>query len=267
VVSSWADLVKAAADPDPDGTEIAFAVAGAGLDTLGAVADPFHGVAATGLGWLIEHVTFLREPLDALAGDPQQVIAQAQTWSNVARELRGAVADHAASDVSGWTGAAGEAYRSAAERYRGSVLDVAGQADRLAHLVLVTGAAVGTVRALIRDLIADFLISVARAWLMSLATATVTAGMSSAAAITAVALDAYRLARTITEHISRLLDVLSHAAGTAGALVDGMRRVAAEARATAPYMLDSLDQAPLAPVVEAGKQFSSTSIEEHPASS
>jgi hypothetical protein len=141
---------------------------------------------------------------------------------------------------------------------------VAGKADQLAQLVLGSGAAVGTVRALVRDLIADFLSWVVRTALTALAAATVTLAGSTAAAITAVALEAYRLARTIAERISPLLDALSHAATTAGALVAGMRHTTADSRAGARYMQEPLGQVPAAQVVEAGKQFSGTAPENPP---
>ena len=99
---------------------------------------------------------------------------------------------------------------------------------------------------------------------LALAAATVTLAGSTAAAIAAVALEAYRLARTIAERISPLLDALSHAATTAGALVAGMRHTAADARAGALYMQEPLGQVPAAQVVEAGKQFSGTALENPP---
>ncbi|MCU1660885.1 MAG: hypothetical protein JWR58_950, partial [Pseudonocardia sp.] len=264
VASSWADVAEAVGADEPDGLEIAFAVAGAGLDTLGAIADPFDAVMSSGAGWLIEHVWFLREPLDALAGDPEQVVAQAQTWSNVAGALRSVATDQAASGVYGWSGPAGTAYHGAVGDYARAVHDVAGQAHQLANLVLGTGAAVGTVRALIRDLIADFLTWVARMAIAALATAPITMAASTAAAIAAIALEAYRLACHLAERISRLLDMLSDAGGTAGRLVESMRHVVTELRATAPYMQHSLEPVPVGVAVEVGKQFSGTALDERP---
>ncbi|WP_433279630.1 WXG100 family type VII secretion target [Pseudonocardia xinjiangensis] len=264
LASSWADLGDAVAQEQPDGLTIAFAAAGAGLDTLGAVTDPFDEVLSSGAGWLIEHVWFLREPLDALAGDPQQVIAQARTWSNIAAELRSIAADQTATGVPGWSGQAGEAYRDAVHRYTRSVVDVAGQADDVAAVVLGSGAAVGTVRALVRDLIADFLAWAVRQAISALAAATVTAGASTAVAVTAIALEAYRLARLITEHLARLLDELSDAGDTVGRLVDGMRHAVVEARPTASHMHESLEKVPAAEVTEAGKQVSGAELDEPP---
>ena len=92
-----------------------FAAAGAGLDTLGAVLYPFNALLRAGLGWLFEHIAFLREPLDALAGDPDAVLAQARHWDRVAAELRAAAADHRATTVPDWHGAAADGYRQAVD--------------------------------------------------------------------------------------------------------------------------------------------------------
>ena len=54
---------------------------------------PFDALLQAGLGWLVEHVAFLREPLDALAGDPDAVLAQARHWDQVAGELRAAASE------------------------------------------------------------------------------------------------------------------------------------------------------------------------------
>lgn len=43
-------------------------VGAGGLDMLGLAADPLAGLLSAGAGWVIEHVSFLREPFDALLG-------------------------------------------------------------------------------------------------------------------------------------------------------------------------------------------------------
>jgi hypothetical protein len=263
VASSWADVATALGEQD--GLQTAFALTGAGLDTLGAIADPFDAFLTSAIGWAIEHVTFLREPLDALAGDPEQVVAQAQTWANVAAELRSIAAEQGAADVHGWEGAAATAHRGAVDDCGRALHGVAGQADQLASLVLGTGAAVGTVRALVRDLIADFFAWVAKVVIGALATATVTVAASTAAAIATVGWEAVALARDIASRISRLLDLLSEASGTARHLVDGMRYAVTQLRAVAPFVEKQLVAVPLAAVTEAGKQFSSAELEEQSA--
>ena len=51
------------------------------------LADPLAGLFSAGFGWLMEHVSFLREPLDWLTGDQQTLDGMAQTWSSVSSYL------------------------------------------------------------------------------------------------------------------------------------------------------------------------------------
>lgn len=264
MASSWADLATAATAEDPDGMEQAFALAGAGLDTLGAITDPFDEFLSSGAGWLIEHIPFLHEALDALAGDPQQVKAQAQTWSNVAGELRSVAADHAAGPVHGWGGPAGTAYRGAVGDYGQTLRDVAGQADQVASLVLGSGVAVGTVRALVRDLIADFLCWAVKWAIAGVATITGTAGLSTPVVISAVAVEACQLASHIAQRIARLIEELTHAEGVVDRLVGDMRYAATELRDAAPYMHRSLEKVPAEEFTEAGKQASTAELDDRP---
>jgi hypothetical protein len=89
-------------------------VVGAGLDALALISDPVGALLQYGVAWIIEHVKPLSEALDWLAGDPGQIAGHAQTWRNVAGDLR-ADADEliraARLDASEWTGAAADAYR------------------------------------------------------------------------------------------------------------------------------------------------------------
>jgi hypothetical protein len=44
-------------------------------------------VFAAGVGWLMEHVSFLREPLDRLMGDPKAIEGHAQSWKNIEQRI------------------------------------------------------------------------------------------------------------------------------------------------------------------------------------
>ena len=46
---------------------------GAGLDVLGMVIDPLGSLVAWGVGWLMEHVQPLKDALDWLAGQPDEI--------------------------------------------------------------------------------------------------------------------------------------------------------------------------------------------------
>ena len=267
-VSGYADLSDALTHEHVDPAQVAFAAAGAGLDTLGVVADPFGSLLEAGFGWLIEHVDALREPLDTLAGDPGAVLEQARAWHSIATELRATAAGYrqaAAGVTVGWDGAAAEAYALAAQRCTEAMDDAARDAARLAELVVSTGVAVGTVRALIRDAIAAFLSKVVMWVAGALATAAFTAGFSLAALSAAVAHQAASLSLTFVRRISALLDLLDEAGIAARELGEAVRSAAAQ---LGPVMAgaETLEKAAKnarAPVlIEAGKQMTGAEQEQ-----
>src|SRR5690606_18695367 len=86
----------------------------AGLDVLAFALNPFKELIMAGVGFLIEHCSFLREPLEWFTGDPNAISALTQTWSNIAGSLQGAGAtvSDLMSEVESWRGEAADAYRS-----------------------------------------------------------------------------------------------------------------------------------------------------------
>jgi hypothetical protein len=232
VLSSYADLADALGAEHVDPTQVAFTAAGAGLDTLGFVANPLDSLLTAGIGWLIEHVDFLSEPLDAVAGDPNEIREQAAAWHLVSTELAAVATElrRVSDDVvaGGWDGAAAEQYALATERCS-TALDRAGaDAAELSGLVLSTGAAVGTVRALIRDTLAGFVAKVIQWVLAALAASVATAGFSLAALIAAVVEQAVSVARSCVRRISALLELLDEAGTNAARLGAAVRDTAAE---------------------------------------
>lgn len=82
-----------------------------GLDMLAFVANPLKEFVMAGIGFAIEHISFLREPIEWVTGDPNAVTALAQTWSNIAGELQAAaqeIGDSAAA-FTDWEGVAADA--------------------------------------------------------------------------------------------------------------------------------------------------------------
>jgi hypothetical protein len=133
-------------------------VAATGLSLLGVVMDPLQAVFAAGVGWLMEHVSFLREPLDKLAGDPKAIEGHAQTWKNIERRIYDA-ADFFLNEVNkstaAWAAQSADAYRRRARGHAESIQAMGKIADVLSKVTTITGALVGIVRNTIRDIVAD----------------------------------------------------------------------------------------------------------------
>ena len=129
----------------------------AGLDALAFVSDPVGALLQYGVAWIIEHVKPLREALDWLAGNPAQIQAHAQTWSNVTGALhdRAEDLDRAVRwDMTEWTGSAADAYRTWTGQQKAAVDALAKAAETLAAITEAAGLLVAGVRMLVRDGIA-----------------------------------------------------------------------------------------------------------------
>lgn len=129
-----------------------------GLSALSAVMDPFQVIFAAGVGWLMEHVSILREPLDWLAGDPKEIEGHAATWRNLQQRTYDATeyfADRVNTSAAGWGSLAADAYRHKAGTMAQGALALGEIADAMAEATVLAGSIVGLVRNTVRDLIAE----------------------------------------------------------------------------------------------------------------
>lgn len=132
--------------------------AGTALDALGMALDPFGAIFSAGVGWLIEHVGPLSDALDELTGDPDQIKAHGQTWTNIAGEL-GAISTEMASlianDTASWTGESADAYRARSGDTAALIGAAKSAAEGAASGISTAGEVVAAVRTLVRDIIAE----------------------------------------------------------------------------------------------------------------
>lgn len=269
VGESWDDLGAAVEGGGP--LDIGFAAAGAGLDTLDAVLDPLGQLSGSAAGFLVEHIGFLQEGLDVLAGNSGEVIAQAQTWNNVGVRLAQVAQGYrdAAGEVgAGWEGAGSAAYAAAVADYTRRLDEAAGMAERLSAVVLAAGGAVGAVRGLVEALVVEFVQQVIENVVVFGLAAFVTFGGSLAAGAVRVVLAAIDLAADIARRISDLLDTLSDMGHTAERLVDTIRELAGRARtggatlaAAGQDVLDAADERHVGDIVDAGTEFAAVGRE------
>ncbi|MGW4490111.1 WXG100-like domain-containing protein [Amycolatopsis sp. NPDC004368] len=199
-------------------------IAGTAMDALAFVEDPFGSILQAGVGWLLEHVGPLKEMLDKLAGNPDQVMANAQTWQNVSQELTAIGQDLAASvnaDLQGWTGGASDAYRRQVQDLA-QLLGAASQASAgAASGVQTAGELVASVRALVRDTIAKVVAHMVSWALQVLATLGIALTWVVPQVVQLVAKTAADIAGLVKRLISAL-KTLSQLLGKTGKVFDGV---------------------------------------------
>lgn len=210
-----------------------FDLAVVGLDLLAAVMNPMATLISAGVGWAMEHISFLKEPLDVLCGDPVAVTAHSTTWHNIAQELEAAATayDKSAKNVGQtWKNCdSADLYQKGAHNY-GSVLHNASKhAENASTAIKYAGMAVGVERGLIRDNIADFIGDVLGDLLEAAGLAIPTCGASIVAAISALVVQAVDMAARSAQKIAQLLKNL-------GKMAEGAEKSAKAMRQTAEQM-------------------------------
>jgi hypothetical protein len=191
---------------------LAVDVVGDGMDALGMAMDPLGSLAGAGIGWLIEHIGFLKKFLDLLAGDPEAVTAKAQTWTNVAKAL---------SDAS-------DQYQRSAQKLKASntsdaVDGASATGANLSHVLLgasshatdaatamkVAATAVGTTRGVIRDTLSQFAGDAIVKWIAASAAAFFTFGATEAAFVVDEVAEGASVAAQNASKVSKLLEMLA----------------------------------------------------------
>ncbi|WP_436528891.1 hypothetical protein [Actinoplanes sp. HUAS TT8] len=133
---------------------------GAGLDMLSLAVDPLGTLVSWGVAWLMEHVKPLKEALDWLAGNADEVAAHAATWTNVAaltEQARQQYIDRLRTEVADWFGMSGDAYRAHADAHLNVLEALVTAAHGISYAVEGAGLLVALVRGIVRDLIAEFI--------------------------------------------------------------------------------------------------------------
>lgn len=205
-VVQFADSLSRAGEGDF--AEIGMNAAAVGLDLLSAAIDPLGTLATAGIGWLIEHISFLREPLDWLAGDGDKIKAAVATWNQAALALDTIAQDqHNAveTQVSGWEQGAADRFRASQGQLVGETLAMSKACVGVAEQVATAGTITAAVRGMIRDLIAMFIWEVIRNAVIALASSVVSFGSSVAAFAAWTVGRAAVLLGKITKQIAKLM--------------------------------------------------------------
>lgn len=204
-----------------DPAQLAIDGAGMALDAVGFLTDPLGTLASSVVGWLIENVEWIREPFDNLMGDPAAIEAAANTWSNISKHLGDVAGQYKGSmtQIHEWQGQSGKAYRGHAAQLFDHVKNAETAASSVANKIKVAGCWVGATRALVRDLIAEFVGTLIAWGAAALASSWFTFGGSVAAFIARAVAKAVEVAGTIAQYLKKLfaaMDELGSLAKNAG---------------------------------------------------
>lgn len=232
IADSYAGLVSAiTSDAESEGekvVDVGLSALGVVTDTIGFAVDPFGAVLSAGVGWLLEHVSFLREPLDALLGNPDEINANLDTLKSAALEMHTIAEEHRQdlTSLDGWTGQAADAYRASMAQLSEELDSMGSTLDGTAAVVGISGMLVTTMRGIVFDIISSLIAELIKGALIAVASAVVSLGSSIAAYAGYAGARAAMTASKVASKISKLLGGLGRQAGRLGELARAMEKLA-----------------------------------------
>ncbi|KAA2258116.1 hypothetical protein F0L68_24385 [Solihabitans fulvus] len=218
------EITKGASD---EAAQVGVAV-GAAADVASMIVDPFGSLLSAGVGWLLDNISFLREPLDALLGDPQAIAANSDQLSQISVEIQTIAQEHD-SDVGqlqDWQGPAADACKGSMSRLTGELVTLSKAVKGAELVVSVSGDLVSALRDVVRDLISQLLSDLIMEGLAALAAAAFTFGASIPAFIGAAVGQAAALAAKCAAKIAKLVAALGRNAGRFAKVIEVMEKIA-----------------------------------------
>ncbi|MBM7774090.1 uncharacterized protein YukE [Actinokineospora baliensis] len=183
-VNGFVDSLTAESEGEGvDVIDVALGGAGVVVDVVGLAANPLGALASAGVGWLLEHIDFIREPLDALLGDPDEINANVDQLKQAAVEMKMIAEEHRRDlgTVPDWEGDSGDTFRAEMDRMAGEYEALGSTMDGTAAIYALSGALVCELRSLVFGWISDLVGELITGALIAAASAVVSFGGSIAA--------------------------------------------------------------------------------------
>ncbi|MBN6036177.1 WXG100 family type VII secretion target [Amycolatopsis sp. 195334CR] len=147
-----------------DWTEGLLSLAAGGLDAGMKIKDiqgggnPVEMLISMGLGWVVEHLSPMKDWLDQLTGNQDELDLTVQTWAEISKQVQATAEELNATvqqDCATWTGTSADRYREYIQRRLDTLVQLSDDAKSCAGLIDVAKTVLAVVRNLIRDLITD----------------------------------------------------------------------------------------------------------------
>ncbi|GLY47179.1 hypothetical protein [Lentzea sp. NBRC 102530] len=207
--------------------DITFNAIGAASATVMLAIDPLGSIIGAGVGWLIEHVSFLRDALNQLMGNPEEIQANVEANKARAAELRVLAEDHKSglATFDGWTGESSERFKASMDNMSHELDDLANAVESKAKIVAIMGMLVTVLRDIVRDLIAQLIGSLIGGAILAAAAMIPTFGASIPIFCGFAVGKAVALGVNIASRVARVVAALGRQMKRIGDLDDIMKKV------------------------------------------
>lgn len=232
-------------------------LASAAGDVATALTDPLAYLFSAGFGWLMEHVSFLKEPLDWLTGDQTALDGMAKTWQSVGSylgEVQTDLTDIVNKDAGQWQGDDSTKYRTFGIDRADTYGAIGTAASGMGILITICRTILKVVRDIVRDLISEAvgkLISICLRW----APAVAALGAGIAGAIAECVPTAVKYAQKCIEWCRKLTKAFGKAGGLFKKLDDVLANASTNLAKRGDDFVTVLKQGANADIARAMKDF------------
>lgn len=200
-------------------------------EAVSAMQDPLSMLVGTGVEFVIDWVTPVKEAIQLVTGDAPALEASAEKFSALnksAEQLAQELAETFDSQLSNWQGEAADAARKKMASFVEGVKNTGLQAHNISELLKMSAVMMEAAEGVIKGILADFLTWAIVTWITALATAGPTLGGSTAAATgVTVAEAAITTSRAATQvqRILKIIETIGTVITAIQAIIDAIRVV------------------------------------------
>ncbi|MEU4738896.1 WXG100 family type VII secretion target [Actinosynnema sp. NPDC023658] len=190
-----------------DWVQAGLGMANTAMGIVGMASNPLSGFLSAGFSWAIQHVDFLREPFDALLGNPQAIQKMSDSWASAAKQIEGIVADYRRTSVEEtrtWRGRSADGYRAASKQHATGLETLSKATQGISRAAKGAGELVATVRKTIMDLISQAVSDMVMKIIQWLAASFLTFGAAIAGAIADIVQMACNYAKKLADFLQKL---------------------------------------------------------------
>ncbi|TDV41781.1 M15 family metallopeptidase [Actinophytocola oryzae] len=222
--------IKTTADAMEKGDVLgsAMGVANVAMDVIGIAGDPMGAITSAGVGWVLNAVSFLREPFDILKGDPSAITGSAQSWLSAAGGLTTTAQQYreaSTSQTANWTGTAGNGYRTASGNQASGLEALAKASQAVSSAITNAGKAVAQARKTVMDLISEAVSKIIQICIEALSKSWLSFGASVAMGIAQSVQKAVSTAQKTVSEIQKVVQTLQQIIKTVQQIVQTVQQV------------------------------------------
>ena len=194
-----------------DWLDAGMSITNVAMDVINIAGDPLGACASAGFGWIIEHISFLREPFDALLGDANSIMGSANGWMKTGEQITATAERYretARTETCNWHGAAADGYRRAADTQAQGLDALAQVSQGIGQAIQQAGQLLAEVRKTVLDFINKCVQKVIQIIIQALAEAWLSFGASIAKGIVQSVAEAVQTAQKIVSKIQKFVSSL-----------------------------------------------------------